>query len=175
MTRRDSGKSIPVTNPARKAANILITVACLLIIGATLIVFRRINRLRITAIVPTWLFAVLSFGIGVNILFTNLRGIAKPESADRYASLILLQYAELPLAFLLLLNVYLRAKPSWRVAVLSGGILALFAGETVAESFRIIRYTTWRPGYSPFLWLGFACAAFFFYRFVDGDWVKRDG
>lgn len=128
-----------------------------------------------TAIVPTWLFVELFFGIAANAFFSNLRSVSKPESADLYASLLLLQYAELPLAFLLVLNVYLSAKPSLRAIVLMLGSLALFAGETIAERFGIIRYATWRPAYSPLLWLAFSCVALVFYRFADGDWVKRDG
>lgn len=128
-----------------------------------------------TEIIPTWFFIELFFGISANVFFTNLRSVAKPESADLYASLLLLQYVQLPLTLLLLLNVYLRAKPSLRAIILVLGSLALFAGETIAERYEIIRYTTWRPGYSPLLWFAFACAALAFYRFVDGGRVKRDG
>ena len=148
-----------------------VTVIFLIIMNA---VYRKINKLPLTTIIPVWLFVILIPGLTFNVIVTNLERIEKPKSADPYIAYLLLQYCLLPVAILFIIHLFNKQGILYKGAAIFGGTIALMLIERIIAFAGLFQYIRWTLGHSALLWLFIIISSIAFFVFVESKFIRGD-
>jgi len=138
-----------------------------------LFVFYKVNTLKITKIIPMWLFIILISDSSFSSIFTNLQLIKKPMTLDPFISHLILLNCLLPLGILFILNIYIRLNFPFKIGVIVFGILIFSGIEKAVEKLGIIEYRHWNIWFSLLLWFSIVVISVAFYHFLQTDSTKE--